>query len=135
MKIEINNRANYKIDLNSVKKAVAKFTRVHKIKAKEISLAFVRDAEIKKINQTYRGLNRPTDILTFAGEGELFGEIIIDYSQIKRQAGKFGNNAREELIFILVHGLLHLLGFDDKTEKDRVKMIKLGEEFIRKLKM
>lgn len=132
MKIEINNRANYKIDLNLVKRIAAEFVRVHKIKAKEISIALVSDAEIKKINQIYRGINRPTDILTFKGDDDCYGEIIIDYQQIKRQAGQFGNSAKQELVFILVHGLLHLLGHDDKTEKERLQMMKLGEEFVRK---
>lgn len=135
MKIEINNRTNYKIDLNLVEQAVAEFVRAQKIKAKEISIAFVGDAEIKKINQAYRGLNQPTDVLAFGGEGEFFGEIIIGYEQIKRQAGKFGHSAKEEMIFILVHGLLHLLGYDDQTEKGRLEMIKKGEEFIKELKM
>lgn len=132
MKIEINNRTNYQIDLSLIKLVVAEFARVHKVAAQEISLAFVTDAEIRKINRTYRSLNQLTDILSFAGAGDDFGEIIIDYKQIKRQAGEFNHSVQEELIFILVHGLLHLLGHDDETEKDRLKMIKIGEEFIKK---
>ncbi|KKR91357.1 MAG: putative rRNA maturation factor [Parcubacteria group bacterium GW2011_GWC2_42_12] len=129
-KIEINNRLNRKIDLKLVKRVAVEFARVYKIEDKEISLAFVGDAEIKKINQAYRGLKEPTDVLSFAGAGDYFGEIIIDYSQIKRQAGKFNHSAKQEMIFILVHGLLHLLGHDDKTEADRLKMIELGQKFI-----
>lgn len=166
VKIEINNQANYKIDLKLVRKVVSAFGRAYKIypvksplkrgmkqfnevnNNQEISLAFVSDAEIKKINNTYRGLNQITDVLSFAplnsaegnltgqaGDGDYLGEIIIDYSQIKRQAGNFKTTVRQELIFILVHGLLHLIGYDDKTDGDREKMIKLGEEFIKKLKM
>lgn len=135
MKIEINNRTNYKINLSLVKQVIAEFARVYKIKQKEISIAFVSDAEIKKINQAYRGLKEPTDVLSFAGEGDYFGEIIIDYQQIKRQAGDFGSSVREEMVFILTHGLLHLLGYDDKTAGERLKMIKMGEEFIKKLPM
>lgn len=132
MKIEINNKANYKIDLKFVKKAVRAFGRAYKLnKNKEISLAFVSDAEIKKLNFTYRGLNKATDVLSFAGDGSYLGEIIIDYNQIKRQAGDFKNNARDELIFVLAHGLLHLLGYDDKTDKERGEMIKMGQKFIK----
>lgn len=134
-KIEINNQADYKIDLKLVRKVVSAFYRVYRINNnQEISLAFVGDAEMKKINNTYRGLNQATDVLSFAGDGDL-GEIIIDYDQIKRQAANFKNSGPEELIFILVHGLLHLIGYDDKTEQERLEMIRLGEEFIRKLKM
>lgn len=134
-KIEINNQADYKIDLKLVRKVVNAFYRVYRINNnQEISLAFVSDAEIRKINNTYRGLNQATDVLSFAGDGDL-GEIIIDYDQIKRQAADFNNSGREELIFILAHGLLHLIGYDDKTEQERLEMIRLGEEFMRKFKM
>lgn len=136
MKVEINNLAKEKIDLKLVKKVISAFGQVYKIsKNKEISLAFVSDAEIKKLNNIYRGLNQAADILSFVGEGNFLGELVIDYSQIKRQAGSFKTSGRQELIFILTHGLLHLIGYDDKTEKSRLKMIKLGEEFIEKLKM
>lgn len=130
MKIEINNQADYKINLKLIEKAVRIFGRAYKIKNKEISLAFVGAAEMKKLNFTYRGLNKATDILSFAGDGDCLGEIIIDYNQVKKQAGRFKNSAEKELIFILVHGLLHLLGYNDEMEKQREKMIKKGEEFI-----
>ncbi len=95
-----------------------------------ISIAFIGDQVMARLNQQYRKLKRPTDILSFAGEGSDLGEIIIDYVQIKRQAKKYSKSINQELIFILVHGLLHLLGHDDETEKDRQKMITLGEKFI-----
>jgi len=135
MRIEINNRAKSKIDLNLVESAVKKFVHFYKIKSKEVSIALVGDVEIRKLNQTYRGKKEITDVLAFAGGGELLGEIVIDYDQIKRQAGQFGNNVKAELVFVLVHGLLHLLDYDDETELGRWEMIKKGEEFIKKFKM
>ena len=153
MKIEINNLTKEKIDCKLLEKVVKIFGQVYKIhpvksrhkagsrgefngvKNKEISIAFVSDAEIKKINFTYRGINKATDVLSFAGEGEYLGEIIIDYNQIKRQAADFKNSAEQELIFVLVHGLLHLLGYDDKKIKEREDMIKRGEKFIKNLKI
>jgi probable rRNA maturation factor len=148
MIIEINNRTKNKINLPLIKRVAAEFARVFKIRQKEISIAFVGDAEIKKLNKIYRQMDRPTDILSFAplniaegnltglaGEADSLGELVIDYSQIKRQAGQFGQTATEELIFILVHGLLHLIGYDDETETERLEMIQMGDEFIRKLKI
>ncbi|MDD4900546.1 MAG: rRNA maturation RNase YbeY [Patescibacteria group bacterium] len=134
MRIEINNRTKKKINSSFIKGLVNKFVAEYQVKGEELSIAFVSDAEIKKLNRIYRDKSEPTDILSFAGEGELWGELIIDYDQIKRQAGQFGNSAREELIFILVHGLLHLLGYDDETEKDRQKMMEMGEQFMENLK-
>lgn len=135
MRLEINNRTKDKINLALVKKIASAFSRAYKVKKKEISLAFVSDAEMKKLNRIYRLVNQPTDILSFAGEKDFLGELVIDYSQIKRQAKEAGASVERELVFILVHGLLHLVGYDDKTEAGRRKMVKLGEEFIRKLKM
>ena len=132
MKIEINNRTKEKINLKLLKQVISAFGRAYEVsKNKEISIALVDDAEIKKLNKAYRQANQATDILTFSGEGDFLGEIIIDYDQIKRQAGDFNNSVKKELIFILTHGLLHLIGYDDKTEKERDKMIKVGEEFIK----
>lgn len=136
MIIEINNLAKSRVDLKLIRQAVNFFARIYKIgKTKEISLALVSDGEIKKLNRTYRRLNKITDILTFGGEGDFLGEIIIDYGQIKRQATRLGQAPKRELIFILVHGLYHLIGYDDETEKGRLKMIKLGEEFMKKIKL
>lgn len=135
MKIEINNQTRNKINLGLAKKAASAFGRKYKLRDKELSLAFIGGAEMKKLNRQYRGRNRPTDILSFKGDGDELGEIVIDYAQIKRQAKEFGNSAERELAFILVHGLLHLMGYDDKTERERKEMIKIGEEFVKKLRI
>ncbi len=133
--IEINNKAGHDIDLKLARKAVEYFCRVYKInKNKNISIAFVSGAEMKKLNSAYRGFDKTTDVLSFEGQGDFLGEIVIDCGQIKRQAGDFNNSAEDELIFILAHGLLHLIGYDDKTEKTRLEMIRQGERFIKKFK-
>jgi len=134
MIVEINNRTKAAINLALIKRVVKLFCQEYKIKHQEISLAIVGDQEIKKLNQAYRRINQATDILTFAGEADFLGEIIIDYAQIKRQAKQFNNTALEELIFVLVHGLLHLIGYNDQTEKGRKEMERLTNKFV-KLKL
>lgn len=128
--IEINNKTKSKIDLALVKKTAEFFLRVYKKKKYEISIAFVGDRVIRKLNRNYRKIDKVTDVLSFPGEGIFLGEVIIDYAQIKRQAREFGSSVNDELVFILVHGLLHLLGYDDKTEKGAKEMERLGEKFI-----
>lgn len=136
MQIEINNRTKSKIDLKRVKAVAEKFASVYKISPKkELSIAFVGGQEMKKINRIYRGLDKTTDILSFSGESGDFGELLIDYGQIKKQAAEFKVSVQKELIFILVHGLFHLLGYSDETEAKRLKMIKLGEAFMKKIKL
>lgn len=133
--IEINNTTRTIIALKKVHETAERFLKKYKKSKMDISIAFIGDSAMRKLNKIYRGQDRPTDILTFAGEGSLLGEIIIDYAQIKRQARVFsGGKVNQELIFILVHGLFHLLGYEDDTEKKRLDMIRMGETFIKKLK-
>ena len=58
------------------------------------------------------------------------GEVVLNYSQIKRQAKELNNSFEHELAFIYIHGLLHLLGYNDEREGDRVKMIELGNRIL-----
>lgn len=132
--IEINNRTRSKIDLKSVRMLAEQVLLLYKKHNFEVSIGFVGDVVMRRLNKQYRGADRPTDVLSFEGEGNELGEVLIDYLQIKRQASKFGNTTKKELDFILVHGLLHLLGHEDNTDKKRLAMIKLGEEIIKKIK-
>ena len=88
--VEAINRAKAKIDLKLVENVAEKFLQAYKIKKKEVSIAFVGDSTIKKLNREYRHQDKITDVLSFTGEGDFLGEIIIDYAQIKRQAKEFG---------------------------------------------
>jgi probable rRNA maturation factor len=133
--VEINNRTKNKIDIALVKLVAERFLRHYKLIKKEVSIAFVGDKEISKLNKVYRKIDKATDVLSFSGEDDFLGEIVIDYAQIKRQAKEFKKSTNEELIFILVHGLLHLVGYDDRTEKGRVEMIGLGEKFLNNSKI
>ncbi len=129
--IEINNKTRSKININLIKNVTEKFLDYYKIN-KDISIAFVGDTVIKKLNKNYRDKDKVTDILSFDGEEKDLGEIIIDYAQIKRQSQKYSKSVQDELMFILVHGLLHLIGYDDQTEEDRKIIIQKGEDFIKK---
>ena len=131
MVVEVNNKTRRRIDVGLVKKVAEEFLRYYRIKNKEVSIAFVGDARIRELNYRYRGKDRVTDVLAFGSLDEDLGEIIICYAQIKRQAPQFSKSVKEELIFILVHGLLHLLGHEDSTAKGKEEMERLGKEFIR----
>ena len=135
MSVEINNKTKAKINLSLVKKIARKFLKKHKKEKKDLSVAFVGDKKIKELNKNYRKINEVTDVLSFPGEEKFLGEIIIDYNQVKRQARQFRGQGmravKEELIFILAHGLLHLLGYDDGTEVGRREMERLGNKFLK----
>ncbi|MFH1233825.1 MAG: rRNA maturation RNase YbeY [Patescibacteria group bacterium] len=136
MLIEVNNQTKKKINLTLVKKTTELFLRYYRLGNKEVSLALVENKTIRRLNRIYRNLNKTTDILSFSDtdKNNFLGEIIINYDQIKKQAKQLGHSAQQELIFILVHGLLHLAGYDDATEKEAKEMGKLTESFIKKVK-
>ncbi len=97
----------------------------------EVNLILVGDQRIRNLNKKYRRQDKVTDVLSFAdGEDNQLGEVIIDYSQIIRQAQRFGHSVWQELIFITIHGLLHLMGYEDDSREGRATMIKLGEQFL-----
>lgn len=133
--IEISNRSRSKIDEKSLKKIIEIFFKSKRLKKFDISIAFVGDRVIRKLNEEYRGIDKTTDILSFSGEDNFLGELIVNYSQIKRQAKKFNNTENQELVFIIVHGLLHLMGDRDDTEEKREAMIKKGDDIIKNLEL
>lgn len=134
MNVAINNKTKEKINQRLLRHVAEEFLKKNKKSEKEVSVALVSEAVIRRLNRIYRGVDKPTDVLAFAGEGNFLGEILINYKLIKKQAREAGVGARDELIFILAHGLLHLIGHDDRTERGRLEMIKKGKEFIREFK-
>lgn len=108
------------------------------------SVILVDDEGIHAINREYRGIDRPTDVITFALRdeedglsGEIsdeieaeLGDVFINRDAVKRQAEEYGHSERRELCFLFTHGLLHLLGFDHMTEADEHVMFGLQKEIL-----
>ncbi len=133
--VEINNTTRTGVDEKMVKKVVEAFLTNFNLQKKMVSVAFVGERKIRILNKAYRGVDRVTDILSFDGEDDDLGELVICNAKIKRQGPKFGHTPRQELIFIIIHGLLHLIGDNDETERKRLAMINRGELLIKKLKL
>lgn len=111
--------------------------------AGEVSVSFVSDEEIHELNRDYRGVDRPTDVLSFAlTEGEDFpepdgtenevmlGDIVISVPTAIRQASDYGHTVKREMGFLLVHGFLHLLGYDHQSQEDEQEMFGIQEEVL-----
>jgi probable rRNA maturation factor len=102
----------------------------------EVSLTLVDEKRIQELNRTYRGIDRPTDVLSFAlreGEDaftppvtadipELLGDVIISAPRARAQASEYGHSLERELGYLLTHGILHLLGYDHATEEAAAAM-------------
>lgn len=110
----------------------------------ELSLTFVDNEKIHEINREYRGIDRPTDVISFAleenTEGEMeiigqdmprvLGDIIISIPRAKQQAEEYGHSFMRELGFLAVHGFLHLLGYDHGTKEEEQQMFSKQEEIL-----
>jgi probable rRNA maturation factor len=103
-----------------------------KLPNSELTVVFLNTAPAKKINQQYRKKNYATDVLSFESEipGEL-GELIMCPQVLKKQAKEHGHNFRAELAYMLIHGVLHLLGYDhEKSEKEAKKMFRIQDQLF-----
>lgn len=109
----------------------------------EISLVFVDDQEIRNLNKTYRDLDVPTDVLSFPmyerGDDQLvnsdeevllLGDIVISLETALRQAQEYGHSLEREVAYLMVHGLLHLLGYDHLVEEEKKIMRQREEELL-----
>ncbi|MFT5617919.1 MAG: putative rRNA maturation factor [Arenicella sp.] len=102
----------------------------------EISYVFCSDEYLHKINVEYLNHDTYTDIITFDNsetEEEVESDIFVSVDRVKENAKEFGVSFEQELHRVLIHGLLHLLGFKDKTETEATEMRKQEEAWLRKL--
>lgn len=108
----------------------------------EVSISFVDDAEIETLNREHRGIDRPTDVLSFSqlegeelaappeGEPRLLGDIVVSLERCQDQALEYGHSFERELAFLIAHGMLHLLGFDHQTPAEESAMMAATEEIL-----
>lgn len=96
-----------------------------------VNIVMCSDQMVRELNHQYRKLDKVTDVLSFEWhEDYLLGEIYIAHDQVKRQAPKFGNTFYMELKRMIVHGLLHLSGYDHHTVPERVVMRRREREIL-----
>ena len=104
---------------------------------RELSLVFVDDAEMQRLNRQYRGRDYPTDVLAFPQESSgaaaesLLGDVVVSVDTAARQAQEAGHSLADELALLTVHGTLHLLGLQDETPGGRRWMQRQAAEVLR----
>lgn len=124
--IEINNLTSVFIDKKYLKKISEKVLRKEK-KKKDLSVALVESGQIKKLNKKYRKKNRPTDTLSFLYDN--YGEIIICPRQVKSNAKKYHSTFKKELSRVLIHGILHLVGYEHEKNPKKKKLMEKKENY------
>ncbi len=136
--VEINNLTNFVVDIKFFLGVAKKILKGENRGMENLSIAFVNPKDIRKINKEYRKKDKLTDVLSFEKslnfKGD-FSEIIICPSIVKKQALKYKITFREELIKILIHGVLHVLGYEHEISKvQERRMNKRQEYYLSKIK-
>ncbi|MCM8769286.1 MAG: rRNA maturation RNase YbeY [Candidatus Omnitrophica bacterium] len=119
------------VDLRWIRKATHALCRYHNLLAsKEITVVLVSDRAISRLNAQYLSRPQPTDVLAFE-LGPDMADIIISVETAQRQAKSFRHSLEEEVLYLIIHGLLHLQGFKDSHLRSRKKMLGQQARFMR----
>ena len=120
--------------VENVTAAAQKVGELYGVENGEVSITLTNNDYIHTLNKQYRGIDRPTDVLSFAlNESEepdvedgpdvnVLGDLVISVERAKEQAADYGHSVKREIAFLTVHGMLHLLGYDHMEEEDRIEM-------------
>ena len=120
--------------IDNVTKAAEMVGKLYGVENGEVSVTLTDNAYIHTLNCQYRGIDRPTDVLSFAlNESEepeidggldvnVLGDLIISVERAEEQAADYGHSVRREMAFLTVHGMLHLLGYDHMEDEERAEM-------------
>lgn len=137
---EIMNETKEEIkEIETVQKVLEKVVKKEKLEDAVFNVILVDNSYIHKLNKEYRGIDRPTDVISFALEDEkevnspirILGDIYISVDKIKEQSEAYGHSYLREFAFLSVHGLLHLLGYDHMTKEDEKVMFAYQEEILK----
>jgi len=107
----------------------------------EMSLVITDDIGIRELNRQFRGVDAPTDVLAFAADENVdfvtpnevppyLGDVVISFTRAQEQAREQGHSVREEMALLVIHGILHLLGYDDEEESARATMWARQKEIL-----
>lgn len=126
-----NEQRKHKVDARLLKSRVNTLLKYLDCQDSEVSILLVNDAKIRKLNFQYRKIDKPTDVLSFPQEDggpneltfHLLGDVVVSAETAQRQAREHGLSFNEELVLLIIHGILHLLGLDhERSAKEARQM-------------
>ena len=128
-----------KIDARAVRRLAARVLAAESDGTGSVGIVFVRDRGITELNARYLGKPRPTDVIAFptdptgwpSGEPASLGEVVVSVDRAREQARERGLRVRQELHRLVVHGILHLCGFRDSTPRQRRRMRRREDRYLR----
>ncbi|HYJ15481.1 MAG TPA: rRNA maturation RNase YbeY [Candidatus Limnocylindria bacterium] len=130
MAVEITRLgAGTKYPTAALRKIAASLLRAVKQSRAELSIALVGNREMRPLNAKYRKKNQTTDVLSFLVEdqpvsgGKILGDVVISVEQARRQAKERGKTLKSEMVTLLIHGILHLLGYDHEISPRQARIM------------
>lgn len=138
MKYDINDNYGYEKEYDYLNKVIEKTLEVENVDNPIFSITFVTKEEIQNLNKMYRGNDSVTDVISFAFEDNknfkeeirVLGDIFICIPRMEEQANAYGHSEKRELSFLVVHGLLHLLGYDHISKEEEKIMFQKQEVIL-----
>ncbi len=139
-----NISSNTTFDVEKVVRAVSETLIAHNSEECEVSVLLTDDPHMTQLNREYREIDAPTDVLAFAmQEGEdnnslntnILGDVVISLETAERQAKEETHSLEEEVAFLTVHGVLHLLGYDHQTHNEATAMFEKQDVILQRLKL
>ena len=136
MTIYITNQQKHtKIDCQKIENLTKNILLYLNQSGAELSILLVDDGEMQKLNQQYRGIDKTTDVLSFEASlpgisSPVLGDVVISVETAQKQALERGHDIIEEILHLLVHGILHLLGYDHEISEEEYLIMALKEQDI-----
>lgn len=138
LEIELTNRQRrHPVDADRLRAAARLVLEAEGITQGSLSIAVVSDRAMRPLNRRYLQHDEATDVLSFlfdSGPGCLDGEVIISADTAATRAPEYGLNLGEELALYVIHGILHLVGYDDTTPGARKRMLARQRRYLRRLR-
>lgn len=137
--IEVINETNETKYVDEITEVLYKGLDIMKVENAYMSVVIVDNKKIHEINKTYRNVDRPTDVISFAFEDNegitpnnmrILGEIYLSVEKAKEQAEEFGHSEKREICYLSIHGLLHLLGYNHEEDEEKKVMRSLEEKIL-----
>jgi len=139
MKVEIHKTKSFRFTTKYISQLFATISRVlPRSRQGEVSVAFVDDRAMRQLNKQYRCIDKVTDVLSFAEresagyqqQSKYLGEIVIAYPYAHKQARLQKHSLRSEIVMLLIHGFLHLVGYDHRTQAQEAVMKKWEQKVL-----
>lgn len=135
MAVTIVVEADFRIKKRNLSKLVAEILKLLGVKSKSLSIVFVSKETIRKINKEFRKIDAYTDVISFYGYDDGYlGDIIVCPDIVMENAAIYNESFEKELVRVIIHGILHLIGYRDYEEKERLEMFEKQEQVLAQLK-